>query len=126
MVKRPNNLSEAAASQCRVVFSVDRFYVMRFIGYILLLVGFLWLVGWCAGSVRPLLRNIGIEHFQNYPANKTFSGDQVCAAIRSVISEYLDCQHGVILPATLMLVGGVLLDFSGRRRARQPDNKPSA
>ena len=99
---------------------------MRIIGYIFLVVGFLWLVVWCAGSVRPLLRNIGIEHFQNYPATKTFSGDQVCDAIRSVISEYWDCQHGVVLPATLMLVGGVLLDFSRRRKTKRVDDKPSA
>jgi hypothetical protein len=99
---------------------------MRFIGYILLLVGFLWLAVWCAGSSRPLLRSIGIEHFKNYPATKTYSGDEVCDAIRSVISEYWDNEHGVVLPATLMLTGGVLLDFSGRRKVKRLDDSPSA
>ena len=99
---------------------------MRPIGYILLLCGFMWLVVWCAGSVRPMLRNIGIEHFKDYPPTKTYSGDEVCDAIRSVISEYLDNKHGVVLPATLMLAGGVLLDFSRRRKAKGSDDKPSA
>ena len=99
---------------------------MRFIGYILLLVGFLWLVVWCAGSSRPLLRSIGIEHFKNYPATKTYSGDEVCDAIRSVISEYWDNEHGILLPAALMLFGGILLDVSGRRSKKRLDDKPSA
>lgn len=92
---------------------------MRFIGYILLLTGFLWLVMWCALSSRPLLRTIGIEHFKNYAAAKMYSGDDVCEAIRNVIADYLDNEHGIVLPATLMLAGGVVLDFSGRRKARR-------
>jgi hypothetical protein len=99
---------------------------MRLIGYVLLSVGFLWLVAWCAGSVRPLLRNIAVEHFKSYPTTKTYSSDEVCDAIRSVISEYWDSQHGVVLPATLMLAGGVLLDFPGRRKVKGSDDKPSA
>jgi hypothetical protein len=98
---------------------------MRSIGYILLFVGFLWLVFWCAGSVRPMLRNIAIEHFKNYPPTKTYSGNEVCDAIRSVISEYWDSQHGVVLPATLMLIGGVLLDYSGKGKAKRIDNQLS-
>jgi hypothetical protein len=98
---------------------------MRSIGYIFLLLGFLWLIFWCAGSVRPLLRNIAIEHFKNYPPTKTYSGDEVCNAIRGVVSEYWDSQHAIVLPATLMLVGGVLLDFSSKRKARRVDDQPS-
>ena len=99
---------------------------MRAIGFILLLSGFVWLIVWCAGSVRPLLRNIGIEHFKDYAPTKTYSGGEVCDAIRSVISEYLESEHGIVLPATLMLIGGVLLDFSGRRKAKGSDDRPSA
>jgi len=99
---------------------------MRIIGYILLVVGFLWLVFWCAGSVRPLIRNIGIEHFKKYPATKMYSGDEVCDAIRSSQLEYLEYAHGVVFPATLMLAGGVLVDFAGRRNKKRVDDKPSA
>ncbi len=99
---------------------------MRFIGYVLLLVGFLWLVVWCAGSVVPLIRNIGIGHFKQYSPTKTYSGSEVCDGIRSALIEYQDNAHGVVLPATLMLGGGVLLDLAGRRKIKQGDEKRSA
>jgi hypothetical protein len=99
---------------------------MRKIGYILLVVGFVWLVAWCAGSVRPMIRHIGIEHFKSYPDTKTYSGTEVCDAIRSALLEYQEYAHGVVLPATLMLAGGVLLDVAGRRNAKRSNDKPSA
>jgi hypothetical protein len=98
---------------------------MRIIGYIFLVVGFLWLAVWCAGSVGPLIRSIGIEHFKQYSPTRTYSGDQVCDAIRNALIEYQDNAHGVILPAALMLGGGVLLDFNRRRKAKCEDDKPS-
>lgn len=88
---------------------------MRKTGYILLLFGFLWLVTWCAGSVGSLTRSIGIEHFKQYPEIGKYSGTEVCNAIRGVLMEYEEHAHGVTLPAALMLVGGILLDFANRR-----------
>ena len=90
---------------------------MRITGYILITFGFLWLAIWCAGSVVPLTRSIGIENFQKYSPSKMYSGTEVCDAMRSVLIEYQENAHGVILPAALMLVGGILLDVSGRRSA---------
>jgi hypothetical protein len=92
---------------------------MRTIGYILLIFGFLWLTIWCAGSVSPLTRSIGNEHFNKFPGFANYSGDEVCDAIRSVLVEYCNEAHGVTLPAALMLVGGILLDITNRRAARQ-------
>ena len=91
---------------------------MRTIGYLCLVIGFLWL-GFCALSVRPTIRAIGIEHFKKYPPTETYSGTDVCDAIRSALLEYLEFARGVIIPATLMLVGGILLDMAGRRAARR-------
>ncbi len=89
---------------------------MRKIGYTLLILGFLWLIIWCAFSVGPLTRFIGMEKFKKYPDGMSYSGEDVRHAIRSVLAEYHDNAHGVTLPATLMLVGGMLLDFAGRRK----------
>jgi hypothetical protein len=99
---------------------------MRFIGYILLVLGFLWLAIWCAGSAAAVARSVGIENFKKYPVAQTYSGEQVCDAMRSVLDECAENAHGVMMPAALMLVGGVLLDFSGRRKAKRLDDKPSA
>jgi len=99
---------------------------MRIFGYILLILGFLWLAVWCAGSVGPLTRSIGIENFKKYPEARQYSGSDVCDAIRSVLDEYQENAHGVILPAALMLAGGVLLDVAGRRNKKRVDDKPSA
>ena len=99
---------------------------MRKIGYILLVFGFLWLTIWCALSVGPVTRSIGIENFNKYPEARQYSNIEVCEAIQSVLIEYQESAHGVVLPATLMFAGGVLLDFAGRRNKKRLDDKPSA
>ena len=98
---------------------------MRITGYNLLVIGFLWLTIWCAGSVGPLTHAIAVENFQKYPPPQTYSSDQECDAIRSVLKEYQDNAHGVVLPATLMLVGGFLIGRAGVRDTKGSDDKPS-
>ena len=92
---------------------------MRINGYILLTLGFLWLAIWCADSVEPLTRSICIENFKKYPPSRMYSNIEVCNAMRNVLEEYRDNAHGVLLPAMLMLLGGLLLDLSGRRSAKR-------
>jgi len=95
------------------------FQTMRATGYILLLLGFLWLAVWCAGYADALTRSIGPEHFKKYPDIGKYSGSEVCDAIRSVLNETRDQTRGVTFPAVLMLVGGLLLDVAGRRTSKQ-------
>jgi hypothetical protein len=92
---------------------------MRLTGYIVLLAGFLWLALWCAGSAAAAARAIGPEHFRKYPDIGKYSGSEVCDAIRRVLDETREQSRGVIFPAVLMLIGGLLLDITGRR-ARKP------
>jgi hypothetical protein len=92
---------------------------MRIIGYILLVLGFLWLAIWCAGSAAAVARSVGIENFKKYPAAQTYSGEQVCDAMRSVLDECAENAHGVLLPASLMFVGGVFLDIASKRSAKR-------
>jgi hypothetical protein len=99
---------------------------MRKTGYILLVFGFLWLTLWCAPSVGPLTRSIAIENFQKYKPPQMYSSDQVCDAIRSVLEEYRENARGVVLPAALMFVGGILLGRAGTRNKSLPNDKPSA
>jgi hypothetical protein len=99
---------------------------MRLLGYNILAAGFLWFALWCAPSVGPLTRSIAIENFPRYPSDRTYSDKQVQDAIRSVLEEYQRNAHGVMLPATLMLVGGILLGRAGVRNKDASDEKPSA
>ena len=99
---------------------------MRIIGYILLILGFLWFAVWCAGSVSGVTRSVGIENFKKYPEARQYSGREVCDAMRSVLDETSENAHGVMMPASLMLFGGILLDNSGRRNKKRLDDKPSA
>ena len=101
---------------------------MRKFGYILLIFGFLWLAVWCEMSVGSLLRSIAIENYAKYenPPTKMYSRDEVCNAIHSALTEYRLNAHGVILPGTLMFLGGILLDVAGRRNEKRLDDKPSA
>jgi hypothetical protein len=92
---------------------------MRVTGYILLLLGFLWLAVWCAGSVDTLTRSIGPEHFKKYPDIGKYSGDEVRHEIRSVLDETREQARGVTFPAVLMLIGGLLLDIAGRRASKR-------
>ena len=99
---------------------------MRIAGYNLLVFGFLWLATWCAGSIGPLTHSIAVENIQKYPDVRQYSGSEVRDAIRSVLTEYQENAHGVVLPATLMLVGGFLLGRAGARDKNGSDDKPSA
>ena len=99
---------------------------MRIFGYNLLTLGFLWLAVWCACSIGPLTRSIGIENFKKYPEGRQYSTSEVCDAIRSVLIEYQESAHGIVLPAMLMFAGGVLLDVAGRRNKKRLYDKPSA
>jgi hypothetical protein len=98
---------------------------MRITGYILLTLGFLWLGVWCAGSAAAVARSVGIENFKKYPPSSTYSGTEVCNAMRSVLDECADNAHGIMFPTTLMLAGGVLLDLAGIRNSRKAKSKDS-
>ena len=99
---------------------------MRIFGYILLTLGFLWLVVWFADSIVPLPRSIAVENLQKYSPTQMYSGNQVSDAIHSVLDQYKQNALRVIMPTALMLSGGILLDFAGRRSKKRLDDKPSA
>jgi hypothetical protein len=92
---------------------------MRATGYILLIVGFLWLFKWCADSIVPLPRSIAAESFKKYHDVDKYSGTEVCDAIHGVQEKYKENVLRVVLPTTMMFVGGVLLDIASRRARQQ-------
>ena len=99
---------------------------MRIAGYNLLVFGFLWLTLWCAPSIGPLTHEIAVENISKYNPTQTYSSNDVDDAIRNVLTEYRENHRGILLPATLMLVGGYLLGRAGARDKKESDDKPSA
>ena len=89
---------------------------MRILGYLLLVLGFLWLVGYCGGVGLPLPRSVAVQYIQQYPEASSFTGAEVQRAIFAGIGEYARRIPNVTLPAAIMLVGGVLLDIAKKRR----------
>ena len=88
---------------------------MRDAGRFLLILGFVWLV-WCEWSVGAVSRGVAIENFAKYSPEKTYSAEEVDDAIRGFVTDYQKYHHKVVIPAILMLAGGVLVDRAARRK----------
>jgi hypothetical protein len=99
---------------------------MRIAGYNFLVFGFLWLTLWCAPSVGPLTHSIAVENLQKYDEDRPYSRSEVGDVIRNVLTEYQENARGIVLPATLMLIGGYLLGRAGARDTNEANDKPSA
>jgi hypothetical protein len=88
---------------------------MRKTGYILILIGLLWLGNWFARTSVPLPRSIFDEMDKKYPATRMYSRDEVLDAVSSVMTKFKDNAIKVFVPAALMLLGGILIDGGHRR-----------
>jgi hypothetical protein len=88
---------------------------MRIIGYIFLVVGFLWIALWCDFSIGALTREIGKENIKKHPVSKTYSWGDVEEAIRTALIEYDDNAPRGKWPAILMLLGGICIDLSKKK-----------
>jgi hypothetical protein len=87
---------------------------MRILGNILTVVGFLWLLH--ATFYTGLLpRAVLMDNLPKYPANLTYNGGEVHDAIRNAFHEYDEKRPGVVLPAVMMFVGAVFVDFDYRK-----------
>ena len=91
---------------------------MRITGYILLLFGFLWLL-WAAFASGALARSLSQFYPEQYPITNSYSGEQLHHAVVEVVHKYHDFIPRIALPATLMFVGGILLDQAARRDAKR-------
>jgi hypothetical protein len=91
---------------------------MRLLGYILLIVGLVWICQiwfFTSTSSRPVLEAAD----GRYPATQSYSGSQMQQAYRDVLLDYQRIEARLpflVISATLMLIGGVLVDVAGRRR----------
>jgi len=88
---------------------------MRKIGFILLIAGFAWLC-WDASSMRPIARAIVASHSNRLPrtGRTWFTPDDTTREMGEVVSDALDHVPSILIPAGMMLAGGVILGFARR------------
>jgi hypothetical protein len=96
----------------------------------LLILGFLRLA-WVSFAIDALPRPLTQSDNEMFQSTNSYSGQQLRKMVIGVVANYHMCIPGVILPAALMLAGGVLLDQAARRdKKRKPpiiqDERPVA
>ena len=69
---------------------------------------------WFADTAIPLPRSISVEIAGKYPPTRMYSHTEVFDATSIVMTKFKDNSLRVILPAGMMLIGGILLDVAGR------------
>ena len=88
---------------------------MRKFGFLLLLIGFMWL-SWTALSMRPVARAVIANHYDHLPrlADDRFSPQDVQREMRETALDTVDHIQFVFVASCMMFTGGLLLSFAER------------
>jgi hypothetical protein len=81
----------------------------RLLGVILTACGYIWLMLWFAHTAVPLPRSIFTETDEKYPPTRMYSHSEVLEAVGSAMTKFGDNSLGIIVPSSLMLLGGILI-----------------
>jgi hypothetical protein len=92
---------------------------MKKLGVTLLVVGFLWIAWDAAVGFTDKQYTVWIWQSQHLPAGDTLTRSQASAAMRELSLALKDMHRVVVIPALLMLVGGLMAAFGQRRSANQ-------
>ena len=82
---------------------------IRLLGVILIACGYIWQMLWLANTAVPLPRSIFREIDEKYPPTKMYSRSEVLAAVENAIMKFGDNSLRIIIPSSLMLLGGILI-----------------
>jgi len=81
---------------------------VRFTGHVLLILGFLWLLA--SAWLFPVSIMAESSHFtDSLPRKETYNRQELCNAIWDFAGRITQIRPGMITPAILMLVGGVMV-----------------
>jgi hypothetical protein len=88
---------------------------MRKLGFLLLIIGFLWLC-WTAWSMRPIARAVVANHYDHlsHAADARFSVADVQREMADVAFDSVDHIRFIFIASCIMLAGGLFLAFAGR------------
>ena len=89
---------------------------MRKLGYILLILGFIWFcltASGTVGEVRPLTD----QHMKELTDKQAYTRDDVYGAIRHAVFDFATILPLWYFPSVLLMFsGGIILDVAGRRK----------
>lgn len=89
---------------------------MKLLGLVLLIGGFLW-IGWDAAvGFSDDQHTIWVAHTQHLSSGETLTRDQASIELRQLSLALKDRHRVVILPAILMLAGGLISALSNRKQ----------
>jgi hypothetical protein len=89
---------------------------MRLFGIAFLVIGFLWIVWDVMGGFVIYSYAHWIWQSQNLPPGDTLTHDQASHAMRELSLALKDRHRVIIIPAVLMLAGGLVAAFGPRRQ----------
>ena len=86
---------------------------MKAAGWVLLLLGFLWIALDCVSGFTQLQHTRWIAEAKQLPAGESVSREDASVAMRSLALSLKDYHRMLLVPAAMMLLGGVLLSVKG-------------
>ena len=89
---------------------------MKIAGWILLILGFLWIAWDCVSGFTLVQHTRWIAETQHLPEGESIGRDDASAAMRSLALSLKDYHRMLLVPAAMMLLGGVLV--ASRRKSR--------
>jgi hypothetical protein len=89
---------------------------MRLVGIALLVLGFLWIAWDAVSGFVTYQHAMWIWQSQHMPPGETLTRSQASSAMRELSLALKDRHRVILLPALLMLAGGLIAAFSKRRQ----------
>ena len=99
---------------------------MRILGLSCLVVGFLWIAWDCADGFVGYQYVRWIWQTQHLPAGETIKRTDAAGAMRELSLDLKNRHRLVLIPALLMLAGGLVLGFRRSARPEKPTPNPGA
>jgi hypothetical protein len=101
----------------------DGMMMKRIAAYALMIVGFVWIAGVCRDLFCAQHHTLWIWHSQNLTAGEMIPRTDAVDQMRKLELAIQDVYQPLVIPAGLILLGGILNGI-GRRKATEPATPP--
>ena len=88
---------------------------MKMTAYIMMSVGFLWIAAACLDLFGSPHHTLWIWHSKNLPAGEMIPRENAVSSMRDMALSIQDTYQPLIIPASMILLGGIL---NGRKRRK--------
>ena len=93
--------------------------IKKVIAYAFMLIGFTWITGVCLDLFSAPHHTLWIWHSQHLTAGETIPRDDAVGQMRKLELAIQDVYQPLVIPAFLMLVGGILNGIGKRKSTEQ-------